>query len=154
MTGRRADLGIIDDPVKGRAEADSPTVRKHTFDWYKADFWPRLKPGAGILYIGTRWHDDDLAGRLLEEAKNGGEQWEVVSIPAIAVAGQEDPLGRVPGQRLWPEWYTDEIFEIARRDTRNWSALYQQTPMPESGDFFKSDWIRWYDRPPCRSRHH
>ena len=150
VTGRRADLGIIDDPVKGRAEADSPTVRKHTFDWYKADFWPRLKPGAGILYIGTRWHDDDLAGRLLEEAKNGGEQWEVVSIPAIAVAGQEDPLGRVPGQRLWPEWFTDEMFEIARRDTRNWSALYQQTPMPESGDFFKSDWIRWYDRPPPR----
>ena len=150
VTGRRADLGIIDDPVKGRAEADSPTVRKHTFDWYKADFWPRLKPGAGILYIGTRWHDDDLAGRLLEEAKNGGEQWEVVSIPAIAVAGQEDPLGRVPGQRLWPEWFTDEMFEIARRDTRNWSALYQQTPMPESGDFFKSDWIRWYDQPPPR----
>jgi predicted phage terminase large subunit-like protein len=152
VTGRRADLGIIDDPVKGRADADSATVRQHAWDWYKADFWTRLKPNAAVLYIGTRWHDDDLAGRLLEEAKIGGEQWEVVSLPMIAEG--EDPLGRQPGERLWKEWFTAEMVEIAQRDTRNWSALYQQRPMPESGDFFKSEWIRWYDTPPPREEMH
>jgi len=100
----------------------------------------------------TRWHDDDLAGRLLEEAKAGGEQWEVVSLPAIAVAGEPDPLGRQPGERLWPEWFTQEQMETAQRDLRNWSALYQQRPMPESGDFFKVDWFNWYDEAPPRDR--
>jgi predicted phage terminase large subunit-like protein len=154
VTGRRAHLGIIDDPVKGRVEADSTTVRNHTWEWYKADFWTRLVPGAGLLFIGTRWHDDDLAGRLLEEAKAGGEQWEVVSIQAIAVEGREDPLGRAPGERLWPEWFTEEQFEIARRDGRNWWALYQQEPMPESGEYFQAAWIRWYDRAPPRDQLH
>jgi predicted phage terminase large subunit-like protein len=148
ITGRRAALGIIDDPVKGRSEADSPMVRQHTWEWYKADFWTRLIPGAAIIYIGTRWHDDDLAGRLLEEAKNGGEQWEVISLPALA--GENDPLGREPGERLWPEWYSAEMFKTAQRDTRNWSALYQQTPMPESGDYFRGEWIKYYDNPPPR----
>jgi predicted phage terminase large subunit-like protein len=149
VTGRRADLGIIDDPVKGRAEADSATSREHTWEWFKADFWTRLKPNAAMIYIGTRWHDDDLAGRLLQEMKSGGEQWEVISIPAIAK--ENDPLGRAPGERLWAEWFTHEMFEIARRDPRNWSALYQQEPMPESGDYFKQEWIRYYDTAPSRN---
>ena len=150
VTGRRAGLGIIDDPVKGRVEADSPTVRQHTWDWYKSDFWTRLKPGAALLYIGTRWHDDDLAGRLIEEMKSGGEQFEIISIPAIAKPGVVDLLGREPGERLWKEWFTEEMFEIAQRDKRNWSALYQQEPMPELGDYFKAEWIRYYDHPPPR----
>ncbi|HEY1430735.1 MAG TPA: phage terminase large subunit, partial [Stellaceae bacterium] len=150
VTGRRAHLGIIDDPVKGKAEADSATIRQHVWEWYKADFWTRLVPEAGLLYIGTRWHEDDLAGRLLEDAKIGGEQWEVVSLPAIAEDG--DALGRVPGERLWPEWFTTEMFENAQRDARNWSALYQQRPMPESGDYFKNDWLRWYDTAPQRDQ--
>ena len=152
VTGRRAALGIIDDPVKGRAEADSPTVRNHTWEWYKSDFWTRLLPDAAVIYIGTRWHEDDLAGRLLEEQKAGGEQWEVVSIPAVAVEGREDLLGRQPGERLWPEHFTAEMIENARRDLRNWSALYQQEPMPESGDFFQRDWVRWYDTSPPREQ--
>lgn len=146
------NCGVIDDPVKGRAEADSLTVRQHAWDWYKADFWTRLKPGAKVLYIGTRWHEDDLAGRLLAEAAAGGEQWEVVSIPAVAIEGRDDPLGRQPGERLWPEWFTDEMFEQARRDPRNWSALYQQEPTPESGEFFKNEWLRWYDKAPPREQ--
>src|SRR6185437_7783738 len=104
VTGRRADLGIIDDPVKGRAEADSESIRQRTWDWYKADFWPRLKPGGRIVLIQTRWHVDDLAGRLLEEAEHGGERWEVLSLPAEARA--DDPLGRAVGAPLWPEWFT------------------------------------------------
>jgi predicted phage terminase large subunit-like protein len=150
ITGRRAALGIIDDPVKGRAEADSPTVREHVWQWYKSDFWTRLLPGAAIILIMTRWNEDDLAGRLLEEQKNGGEQWEIVNLPAIAE--ENDPLGREPGERLWPEWFTEETLAIAQRDVRNWSALYQQRPMPESGDYFKSDWLRWYVQPPPREQ--
>lgn len=150
VTGRRAGLGIIDDPVKGRAEADSPTVRNHAWEWYQSDFWTRLKPGAALLYIGTRWHDDDLAGRIIEEMKTGGEAFEIISIPAIAKPGVPDLLGRQPGDRLWPEWFTEEMFEQAQRDKRNWSALYQQEPMPESGDYFKQEWLRWYDHPPPR----
>jgi predicted phage terminase large subunit-like protein len=150
VTGRRCALGIIDDPVKGRAEADSPTVRQHVWDWYKSDFWTRLIPDAAIIYIGTRWHDDDLAGRLLEEAKSGGEQWEIVSLPMLAE--NNDPLGRAAGERLWPEWFTEEMVAIARRDPRNWSALYQQQPMPESGDYFKAEWFKWYDTAPPREQ--
>ncbi len=146
VTGRRADLGIIDDPVKGRAEADSASIRQRVWDWYKADFWPRLKPGGRIVLILTRWHEDDLAGRLLEEAKVGGEQWEVLSLPAEAQAN--DPLDRAPGELLWPEWFTPEMFAEAKRDVRNWSALYQQQPVPDSGDYFKAEWIRWYDHAP------
>ncbi len=148
VTGRRCDLGIIDDPVKGRAEADSETVRNRTWDWYKADFWPRLKPGGRIVLIMTRWHEDDLAGRLLEEQGKGGERWEVLSLPALAKA--DDALGRRLGEPLWPEWFRPEMFVEAQRDIRNWSALYQQEPVPDSGDFFKADWLRWYDKAPAR----
>jgi predicted phage terminase large subunit-like protein len=147
VTGRRADLGIIDDPVKGRAEADSQTIRDRTWDWYKADFWPRLKPGGRIVLIMTRWHEDDLAGRLLAEQESGGEPWKVLSLPAEA--RENDPLGRRVGEPLWPEWFRPEMFAEAKRDVRNWSALYQQEPTPESGDYFKAEWIRWYERRPA-----
>lgn len=148
VTGRRADLGIIDDPVKGRADADSETMRNKAWDWYKSDFWPRIKPHGSIVLIMTRWHEDDLAGRLLDNQASGGEPWEVLSLPAVAKLN--DPLGRKPGEPLWPEWFTPEMFAEAKRDTRNWSAMYQQEPVPESGDFFKSEWIRWYDQAPSR----
>jgi predicted phage terminase large subunit-like protein len=146
VTGRRADLGIIDDPVKGRAEADSPSIRQRTIDWYKADFWPRLKPGGRIILITTRWHESDLAGWLLAEQEVGGEQWEVLSLPAEA--GLNDPLGRAPGELLWPEWFTEAMFREAKRDVRNWSALYQQEPTPDSGNYFQAEWVRWYDEMP------
>lgn len=148
VTGRRADLGIIDDPVKGRAEADSASIRQRTWDWYKADFWPRLKPNGAIVLITTRWHEMDLAGMLLAEEANGGEHWEVLSLPAEAMA--DDPLGREPGEFLWPEWFNAAMFAEAKRDLRNWSALYQQQPTPDTGDYFRSEWIRWYDRAPNR----
>lgn len=149
VTGRRADLGVIDDPVKGRAEADSPTIRQRAWDWYKADFWPRLKPGGAIVIISTRWHEEDLCGRLLAEQEAGGEKWEVVSVAAEAL--ENDPLGRKVGEPLWPEWFTAAMFAEAKRDMRNWSALYQQQPAPDSGDYFKEEWIKWYDICPARS---
>lgn len=146
VTGNRADLAVIDDPVKGREEADSETVRARTKDWYKDDLWTRLKPGAGIVLIMTRWHEDDLAGWLLDEATRGGEAWDVLSLPWEAESN--DPLGRALGERLWPEWFTEDMEREAKRDARRWSALYQQRPTPEEGDYFKAEWLRGYDKAP------
>lgn len=150
ITGNRADGGLIDDPVKGREEADSETMRAKIKEWYANDFWTRLKPGAWVILIQTRWHEDDLAGWLLEEAKIGGEQWEVVSLPMIAE--ENDALGRAIGEPLWPEWFTSAMVSEAKRDARRWSALYQQRPTPDEGAYFKREWIKWYaDMPPLNT---
>lgn len=146
VTGRRADLGIIDDPVKSREEADSLTQRNKVWEWYKADFFTRLKPGASVVLIQTRWHEDDLAGRLLKDAEEGGEKWEIVSLAMEAEEG--DPLGRAPGELLWPEWFTPEMISQAKRDPRNWMALYQQQPRPDGGGEFRRDWVKFYDGTP------
>ncbi len=146
VTGRRADLGIIDDPVKSREDADSETARKKVWEWYKADFYTRLKPGAAIIVIQTRWHEEDLSGMLLKDADNGGEKWDIVSLPMEAE--ENDPLGRQPGELLWPEWFTPEMVAQAKRDPRNWLALYQQKPRPDGGGVFRRDWVMFYDGTP------
>jgi predicted phage terminase large subunit-like protein len=140
VTGRRADIVICDDPVKSRAEADSETVRDRVWEWWKADLATRLKPGAKIVLVMTRWHEDDLGGRLLAEMDAGGRRWEVLSLPMEAE--QHDPLGRAPGEPLWPEWFTDDMRADAKRDQRTWSALYQQRPAPDTGTYFSRDWLR------------
>ena len=146
VTGQRANGGIIDDPVKGREDADSETQRQKIKEWYTSEFLTRLKPGAWITIVMTRWSEDDLAGWLLDEAKNGGDQWEVLSLPAEAE--EDDPLGREIGERLWPEWFTEEMLTRAKRDQRSWSALYQQRPAPYEGGFFQHKWFKWYRDPP------
>lgn len=142
ITGRRADLAIIDDPVRSREDADSKIIRDKQWDWYKFDLGTRLKPSAAVILIQTRWHEDDLAGRLLAEE---GDRWRVVSLPMEA--GLDDPLGRDPGEALWPEWFTAEMRADAKRDTRLWSALYQQQPTPDEGDYFKAEWFRTASQP-------
>ena len=146
VTSFRADLAIMDDPVKGREEAESETVRRKLIEWYKSDFWTRLKPGAAVVLIMTRWHEEDIAGWLLDEAEHGGEKWEVLSLPMEAE--ENDALGREVGEILWKEWFTPEMVAIAKRDARTWTSLYQQRPSPEAGDFFKREWIKWYDEKP------
>jgi predicted phage terminase large subunit-like protein len=98
VTGFGADLIIIDDPVKSRAVANSRSFREKTWDWYKDDIHTRLEPGAAVILIQTRWHDDDLAGRLLKDMEEGGERWEVVRLPALseppALAGVQDSAAR------------------------------------------------------------
>jgi hypothetical protein len=84
IAGRRADLVVIDDPIRSREDADSETVRDKIWDWYKSDLYTRLKPGGRIVLIQTRWHEDDLAGRLLADMAAGGDHWEVISLPALA----------------------------------------------------------------------
>lgn len=140
ITGRRADLAIIDDPVKSRAEADSDTVRQRTWDWYRSDLYTRLKPGARIVLIQTRWHEDDLAGRVLTQE----DGWTVLCLPALAEAG--DPLGRAEGDALWPEW--EDTVQLERKRAvvgeREWLSLYQQRPTTDQGTYFKRE---WFDNP-------
>lgn len=143
IAGRRADLAVIDDPVRSREDADSKKVRDAQWDWYKFDLLTRLKPGAAIVLIQTRWHEDDLAGRILSEE---GDRWRVISLPMEAE--DNDPLGRRPGDPLWPEWFTDQMRADAKRDPRVWSALYQQRPVPDDGAYFLRDWLRPVDRLP------
>ena len=152
ITGRRADLVVIDDPVRSREDADSELIRDKTWDWYKTDLYTRLKPGGRIVLIQTRWHEDDLAGRIIAEQMAGGDAWHVISLPAIAEL--DDPLGRVPGEPLWPEWEGLADLERKKRavDARNWSALYQQRPAPEEGDYFKAEWLKTYvTQPPLET---
>jgi predicted phage terminase large subunit-like protein len=140
---------IIDDPVKNREEADSATMREKTFRWYTSTLRTRLEPRGAIVMVLTRWHDDDLAGRLLSQAARDplADQWTVVSLPAVAT--EADVLGRQPGQALDPIRF-DEAALAATRATigpRDWSALYQQTPMPDGGSVFQATWFARADGP-------
>jgi predicted phage terminase large subunit-like protein len=138
ITGRRSDLFVIDDPIKGREDADSETIRNKVWKWYQAEVITRLKPGARIVLILTRWHEDDLAGRLLEEMKVGADQWRIINLPAIAEYA-DDPMGRKIGEALWPDWEDVDQLERKRRAVgeREWAALYQQRPAPLEGSLFK-----------------
>lgn len=144
ITGRRADLAIIDDPVKSREDADSERSRAKAWDWYTNDLLTRLKPGARQIVVMTRWHEDDLGGRILERER---DRWHVIELPMEAMPN--DPLGRQAGERLWPEWFTDDMVAVAKMDMRAWNALYQQQPAAEDGDYFKAEWLGSYDELPA-----
>ena len=143
IAGRRGDLGLLDDPVKSREDADSERSRERVWQWYVNDFLTRLKPDARKILIMTRWHEDDLGGRILARES---KLWKTISLPMEAQ--EDDPLGREPGDRLWPEYFTDEMVDLAKQDTRSWWALYQQQPTAEDGDYFKREWFHEYDTPP------
>lgn len=143
ITGRRGDLIIVDDPVRSREDADSERVREKTWEWWTNDLLTRGKPGCRIVVIMTRWHEDDLAGRLLEREP---QRWKVIKLPMIAA--DNDPLGREPGERLWKEWFTDEMVRQAQQDPRSWISLYQQEPRPAEGAEFKRSWICRYNNQP------
>lgn len=143
ITGRGADVLLIDDPFKDRQEADSELKRKSVWDWYTSTAYTRLMPGGAVVVINTRWHDDDLSGRLLLAQEHGGDQWDVLSLPAIS-----DDVA------LWPDWYPMERLEQIRSvlPARDWNALYQQNPVPEDGEFFKTAWFGEYEKPPTGLR--
>jgi predicted phage terminase large subunit-like protein len=153
MTGFGADLLLIDDPVKGRAEADSETFRETAWSWYTEVARTRLMPGGRIVVCQTRWHEDDLAGRLLNS--NNASQWTVLRLPALADE-PDDPLARPMGAALWPEWFgVDALNEIkadltTEQGARAWQSLYQQRPTADEGGQFKRAWFseRWDTAPP------
>lgn len=144
ITGMGGDILIVDDPIKDRAEADSPTIRRKVWEWYTSTLYTRLAPGGGILVINTRWHMDDLSGRLLEAAASGaGDQWKVVNFPAIA---EHDERHRKAGEALHPERYPLTQLEAIRKaiGTRDWEALYQQRPVPDGGNIFRAEWLKFW----------
>jgi predicted phage terminase large subunit-like protein len=129
MTGRGADLLIIDDPIKNAEEATSATMRDKHWDWWQSTASTRVEPGGCAIIIATRWHEEDLSGRLLAAAQTGaGAPVRRLRLPAMAE--QADPLGRAPGQPLWPERWPLQQLELHRRalDEAWWQALYQQRP--------------------------
>lgn len=153
ITGNRADGIIWDDLIKGREQADSPIVRQKTWDAYMEDLLTRKKPKAFEIGVTTRWHEDDVAGRILPDKYNGesgliqcrdGNEWYVVCLPAEAER-EDDLLGRKPGEILWPEWFSKEMFAPFKRNPRTWSSLYQQRPAPDSGVMFKGEWLKSYE---------
>lgn len=182
LTGFGGRILLADDLIKDAEAAASDVIRNNTFEWYQTVFRTRLAPGGGILMIGTRWHWHDPAGRLLEieeQLVKAGvpdyerEGWEVISYPAVAehdeflmrdgtIAFDANPddairLLRNKGEALHPERYPlAELVKIKHNLTAsNWSALYQQSPTPAEGDFFKRDdfiyrWLPPEWRPLCR----
>ena len=142
IAGFRAKYGLIDDPIRSRQDADSLLVRDRTWDWYLNDFRPRLIPHARQVLIQTRWHEDDLAGRCLNH-----QEWTVLSLPAEAKT--DDALNREVGEFLWDDdayGYGAQL-RMLRETTppRVWSALYQQEPAPDEGDYFKEEWFKARD---------
>lgn len=145
ITGQGADLMIIDDPIKNMKEASSQTIRDNIWDEWEATLSTRLHDGASVIVIMTRWHEDDLIGRLLARSPR---KWIRLRLPAIA-EDEDDLLGRTPGEPLCRElgfderWAADKKAEVG---SRTWNALYQQRPSPAGGSIFKREWIRYYVR--------
>lgn len=149
LTGRGFDVGIIDDPVKDRMEADSAVYRERVWNWYTGVFYTRRSgPNARIIIIQTRWHDDDLSGRLLRaDAAHEGDDWEVLELPAVAKSGKRAAGdNRKEGAALWPELFDEKaLLKTAKQiGSRDWQALYQQNPMLDGGNVFKREWFREY----------
>jgi predicted phage terminase large subunit-like protein len=146
ITGRGAHLLLIDDPIKGREEADSAAMRKNLLDWYRATAYTRLMPNGSVILIQTRWHEDDLAGWILKET--GHEGWDVIEFPAILNERAAGMLDLEEGDPLWKESYPIERLEEIKKTigTREWSSLYAQKPSVEEGNIIKRWWWKTWTR--------
>jgi predicted phage terminase large subunit-like protein len=134
----RGGMAIIDDPFGSWADAQSETQREKVWDWFTGTLYNRVRPGKPIILIQHRMHEDDLAGRLIERQKSGGDTWEIVNLPATI----DDPP--------WAERYdADALRRIrANMDPRQWSALFLQNPTPEDGTFFQRPWFKRHNKRP------
>ena len=152
ITGQGADILIVDDPLKDRAEAGSATMRNGLWDWFTSTAYTRLSPGGGVIVMATRWHTDDLIGRLISAGERGeGDRYKLINYPAIA---EHDEPHRKEGEALHPERYgLKELLDIKRTiGSFEWAALYQQHPIPEGGAMFKRDQIVPYAAADCPPR--
>jgi len=152
IIGRGAGrLFVIDDPVKNQEEAQSEVYRERAWQWWLHTARTRLdRPTTGVLLIMSRWDEDDLAGRLIAAGKRGEiEPWDELRLPALAEEG--DPLGRKPGEALWPERFDVAALERIRREVGEyvWAALFQGRPLPAGGGLFKREWFRYFDFEPA-----
>lgn len=145
ITGQGADLLIIDDPIKNRQQANSPTYRDFIWNEWKATLQTRLQPTGSVIVILTRWHEDDLVGRLLEE---DSREWDLVNLPLVAQ--DNDLLGRDPGETLWPEYGFDKDWAAVTKKAvgpLDWASLFQQEPRPQEGALLKRHYWNYYDKP-------
>lgn len=150
ITGKGADIAIIDDPIKNADEAESTTFREKVWKWYGSTLYTRLEEGGRVLLVMTRWHEDDLAGRLLKQMREDpkADQWVIVNLPAIKEV--EDNVGdpRKEGEALWPGKYDIEQLNkiFATIGSRYAISLYQQKPSPLEGSIIKRDWFEYYQK--------
>lgn len=150
LTGFGSHLLVIDDPISNAEEADSEIMRDKVWDWFAAVAWTRREPGATVVVMCTRWHEDDLIGRILAHPELG-RQAKRITLRAVA-EDDADPLGRAPGTALWADRYDAKALEEihATLPARWWSALYQQRPSSAEGAEIKRHWWRWYDELPVK----
>lgn len=134
ITGHGGDLIIIDDPIKGAADAYSECIRENLKEWYRHDLRTRLEKNGRIVICQTRWHEDDLCGWILDESTKGGEEWEVLHLPAI------DDQGRA----LWPSKYSVRDLKVLKRAVGKyaWESLYQGRPLPVGGSILQRSWFK------------
>lgn len=145
ITGESLDIGIIDDPLKGRKEANSENVRNKVWEWYTDDYGTRFQENSANLIVLTRWHLDDPAGRLLKTPE--GKEVRRVRYPAIAT---EDEKYRKEGDALFPEFKSKAFLlrQKAKMAEASWTSLYQQDPIIQGGNLFKYDWWNWWEHLP------
>ena len=149
ITGEGSDLLLIDDPIRNRKDANSKTYRDSLWSEWKSTLSTRLQPGGSVIVILTRWHEDDLAGRILKE---DARDWEVIKMPAIAQ--ENDILGREPGEPLWAENGFDKEWAEKTKlsaGAMDWASLYQQDPKPLQGALFKRSYWKFYEKMPAAS---
>lgn len=156
ITGMGADYAIIDDPIKNQEEAFSHTYRNKVWHWYQSTLSTRLEKNDHILLTMTRWHDDDLAGRLLklQDEEPDSDKWEIINFPAVKenIQNKSDP--RKIGEALWPNKYSQERLKKMKMSLGSffWSSMYQQNPIPITGGLFKRSWWKTFREPPNFSR--
>jgi predicted phage terminase large subunit-like protein len=146
VLGHRADLIVVDDPIRSREAAWSEVERASLWEWFNADLRTRLRPGGRVVLIMTRFHEDDIGGRLLSEMDRGGDAWTTLIMPAVCES-EDDPLGRAVGEFLWDDdpsypYGTQLRRELATQSPMNWASVYQARPAPQSGLFFESEWLK------------
>lgn len=152
ITGKGAHIAICDDPIKDAVEAHSDTIREQIWDWWQTTFLSRLEPDRKgrdpiVVLIMTRWHEDDLAGRIMAQP-DFADTWDHIHLPAFAEAGDE--LGRLPGEPLWPGRFDGLFLESKRAEVGSqvWQAMWQGNPQPPGGISINRAWWRYYDTPP------
>ena len=150
IVGTRSHVNLLDDPVLNFEQSMSANQMQKQWDWYQADFRSRLVPDGKEIIITTRWSKADIPGRILSLIRTGEEKdWHVIRIPMEADSA-DDPLGRQLGERLWPEWFTDDQVAVNKRDTQRWMGMYQQIPMDEAGVWVGAENIQVVDSLPAK----
>ena len=150
ITGKGFDLIVVDDAISGTEAAASETQRESVWNWWREDVLTRVEEKTSVFVVGTRWHEDDLIGRLLRQ---GQSQWEYIRLPAFA-EDDDDPIGRKKGERLWPERFSQEYYDQQRESVGelSWAGLYQQRPAPAEGSMFRTDWWQFADAAPAQGQ--